>query len=195
MRSRSWRIFCRRNFSDIHAAGLGRPHRAASGDLCDGSLFYHSLQMFDPSLSPHPALGIDHGDVRIGVAATDDFGILAHPVETIDQSKGGSIERIAQLAELRKIRTIVVGLPLRMDGSEGSSAAKVRAFSDQLRERLPSIPLVFVDETLTTSSAAGKLREAGKNARQQKAIIDQAAAVEILNLWMGGGECGVSSDQ
>ena len=72
-----------------------------------------------------------------------------------------------------------------MDGSEGTSAAKVRAFADLLRDRVPTIPLVFVDETLTTSSAAAKLREAGRNARQQKAIIDQAAAVEILNIWMG----------
>ncbi len=135
--------------------------------------------------SPHPALGIDHGDARIGVAATDDFGILAHPVETIDKSKGNAIERIARLAEIRQIRTLVIGLPVRMDGSEGSSAAKVRAFADRLRERIPTVPLVFVDETLTTSSAAAKLRAAGRNARQQKAIIDQAAAVEILNLWMG----------
>lgn len=71
-----------------------------------------------------------------------------------------------------------------MDGSEGTSAAKVRVFAARLRERLPTIPLVFVDETLTTASAATKLREAGRSARQQKAIIDQAAAVEILNLWM-----------
>ena len=71
-----------------------------------------------------------------------------------------------------------------MDGSEGNSAAKVRAFADKLRERLPTIPLVFVDETLTTSTAAAKLREAGRNAKQQKSVIDQAAAVEILNLWM-----------
>lgn len=135
--------------------------------------------------SPHPALGIDHGEARIGIAATDDFGILAHPVETIDQAKGDAIERIARLTEIRGIRTLVVGLPIRMDGTEGSSAAKVRAFADRLRERIPTIPLVFVDETLTTATAAGKLREAGRNARQQKAIIDQAAAVEILNLWMG----------
>lgn len=134
--------------------------------------------------SPHPALGIDHGDARIGIAATDDFGILAHPVETIDQSKGVAIERIARLVELRHIRTLVVGLPVRLDGSEGSSAAKVRAFTEQLRLRLPELPLIFVDETLTTSSAAAKLRAAGRNARQQKALIDQAAAVEILNLWM-----------
>ncbi len=135
--------------------------------------------------SPHPALGIDHGDTRIGIAATDDFGILAYPVETLDQSKGDAIERIVRLAEIRRIHTLVVGLPLRMDGSEGSSAAKVRAFAGQLRERIPTVPLVFVDETLTTSSAAAKLREAGRNAKQQKAVIDQAAAVEILNLWMG----------
>ena len=145
----------------------------------------YGMLIKDVSNSPHPALGIDHGDARIGIAATDDFGILAHPVETIDMSKGDAIEHIARLTEIRKINTLVVGLPLRMDGSEGSSAAKVRAFAAQLNERLPTIPLVFVDETLTTSTAAAKLHEAGRNAKRQKSIIDQAAAVEILNLWMG----------
>ena len=138
-----------------------------------------------PNDSPHPALGIDYGEARIGIAATDDFGILAHPVETIERKRIDPIERIAVLAEARSVHTLVLGLPLRMDGSEGDSAAKVRTFSDLLRERIPTIPLVFVDETLTTSSAAEKLREAGRNARQQKAVIDQAAAVEILELWMG----------
>lgn len=137
------------------------------------------------SASPHPALGIDHGDARIGIAATDDFGILAHPVETIEQAKGDSVERIAQLVAARKIQTLVLGLPIRMDGSEGSSAVKVRAFGDLLRARISTIPLVFVDETLTTSTASAKLREAGRKAKQQKSIIDQAAAVEILNTWMG----------
>ena len=134
--------------------------------------------------SPHPALGIDHGDARIGIAATDDFGILAHPVETIDRAKTDAIERIVQLAGLRKIRTLVIGLPLRMDGGEGASSIKVRKFGKELRGRLPDIPVIFIDETLTTSSASAKLREAGKNAKKQKGIIDQAAAVEILNLWM-----------
>ena len=119
------------------------------------------------------------------MAATDDFGILAHPVETIEVSKGSAVERIAQLTEMRKIRTLVVGLPVRMDGSEGTSAAKVRAFAELLRERLPALPLIFVDETLTTSTAAAKLREAGRSAKKQKSVIDQAAAVEILNAWMG----------
>lgn len=141
--------------------------------------------------SSHPALGIDHGDARIGVAATDDFGILAHPVETIDRAKTDPVGRIEELVSQRKIRTLVVGLPLRMDGSEGDSAAKVRGFAALLAARLPGLPLVFVDESLTTSAAAAKLREAGRKAKQQKSIIDQAAAVEILNTWMEeSGQCG-----
>jgi putative Holliday junction resolvase len=144
----------------------------------------------DPPNSPHPALGIDHGDARIGIAATDDFGILAHPVETIDRAKADPIDRIARIVEMRKIRTLVVGLPVRMDGSEGDSAAKVRAFAELLRERIPTVPLIFVDESLTTANAAAKLREAGRKARDQKSVIDQAAAVEILNTWMEeGGYC------
>ena len=136
--------------------------------------------------TPHPALGIDHGDARIGIAATDDFGILAHPVETIDRSRVDAVERIAQLATARGIRTLVLGLPVRMDGSEGSSAAKVREFASLLITRIPDIPLVFVDESFSTASASAKLREAGRKARHQKGVIDQAAAVEILNSWMGG---------
>lgn len=106
-------------------------------------------------------------------------------METVPQAGGGALDRIVVLAELRKIRTLVVGLPVRMDGSEGDSAKKVREFAAKLQELVPAIPLVFVDETLTTSAASSKLREAGRNAKKQKAVIDQAAAVEILNTWMG----------
>lgn len=138
----------------------------------------------DDTDTPHPALGIDHGEARIGIAATDDFGILAHPVETIGCAGCDPVERIARLAEIRGIRTLVVGLPLRMDGSEGDAARRARKFAAALRERLPAMPLVFVDESFSTASAAAKLREAGRNARRQKTVIDQAAAVEILNSWM-----------
>lgn len=150
-------------------------------------LFEYPISNLNSSLSSHPALGIDHGDARIGIAATDDFGILAHPVETIDRAKTEPLERIAAIISQRKIKTLVLGLPVRMDGSEGTSAEKVRSFAEKLRQRLPDLPLVFVDETLTTSSAATKLREAGRNAKQQKSVIDQAAAVEILNAWMEEG--------
>ena len=134
--------------------------------------------------SLHPALGIDPGDARIGVAATDPLGILAHPVETIDVRKGDPLDRIAALVVQRKIRTLVVGLPLRIDGSEGSAALKVRAFASKLAARVPEVPLVFIDEAYTTMDAAAKLHEAGRNAKRQKAVIDQAAAVAILEAWM-----------
>lgn len=134
--------------------------------------------------SPHPALGIDPGDARIGVAATDPEGILPHPVETIDLRRVDPIERIAALAREREIRTLIVGLPLRFDGSEGSAAEKVRGFGKRLATRLPELPLHYVDEFQTTVDAARKLHDAGRNAKRQKAVIDQAAAVEILNRWM-----------
>ena len=139
-----------------------------------------------PLPSIHPALGIDHGEARIGIAATDDLGLLAYPVETIDCAAHDPIRRIGELAERRGTRTLVLGMPFRMDGSEGTAAAKVRAFAALLRRRLPHTPLVMVDETLTTTSAAAKLQQAGRKTRSHKAIIDQAAAVEILNLWMDG---------
>jgi putative Holliday junction resolvase len=139
----------------------------------------------DPAHSPHPALGVDYGDARIGLAATDDFGIMAHPVETIPLSHRDPLPRIREIAAMRKVNTLVVGLPLRLDGSEGDSANKVRAFATRLAAALPGIPMVFVDESYTTSDSSEKLREAGRKAHQQKGIIDQAAAVEILNRWMG----------
>lgn len=133
---------------------------------------------------PHPALGVDYGDVRIGVAVTDPLGILPHPLETIDRRREDPLARLTSIVGQRGIRTVVVGLPLRMDGSEGDSARKVRAFASQLQSCLHRVPVVFQDETLTTATAAEKLREAGRNARQQKGLIDQAAAVEILKTWM-----------
>ncbi len=134
--------------------------------------------------SRHPALGIDYGEVRVGVAATDMLGILAHPVESILRKRVDPVERIAELAFRRGARTLVLGLPLRLDGEEGSSAAKVRAFGVLLQSRLPDIPLVYVDEFMTTVAAQEKLRSAGRKTVRHRAVIDQAAAVEILNNWM-----------
>jgi putative Holliday junction resolvase len=133
---------------------------------------------------PHPALGIDCGDSRFGIAATDPLGILAHPVETTDVRHADPIPRITTLVAQRGIRTLVVGLPLRMDGSEGTASAKARAFATQLQKQIPGVPVVFADETLTTAAAAEKLRAAGRKTKSHRAVIDQAAAVEILNGWM-----------
>lgn len=90
--------------------------------------------------SQHPALGIDYGEARIGIAATDPVGIMAHPVETIHRQQTDAVTRIVQIVQERGIRTLVLGLPVRMDGTEGSAAAKVRAFGRELSAALPAFP-------------------------------------------------------
>lgn len=132
----------------------------------------------------HPALGIDYGEARIGIAATDACGILAHPVESIHLRRTEPIARIRELVQQKGIRTLVLGLPLRLDGTEGTACTKVRAFGEKLRAALPELPLLYVDEFLTTTAAQEKLHQAGKKAKNFKPIIDQAAAVEILNNWL-----------
>ncbi len=137
-------------------------------------------------MSPYPALGVDYGTARIGVAATDPEGILAFPVESIDVRRVEPVSRIVQLARERGARTLVLGLPLRLDGSEGSACARVRAFAANLQAALGDVPVVFADEFLTTATAQEKLHAVGKKAKNWRDVVDMAAAVEILNGWMGG---------
>lgn len=132
----------------------------------------------------HPALGIDYGEARIGIAATDPVGIMAHPVETIHTQQTDPVARIAAIVRERGIRTLVLGIPVRMDGTEGTAAAKVHAFGETLRTALPGLPMIFIDECLTTVIAQEKLHAAGKKAKQFRPIIDQVAAMEILNTWL-----------
>ncbi len=132
----------------------------------------------------HPSLAVDFGAARIGIAATDAAGILAYPVESIFTDRVEPLERIAELVRSLSAKSLVVGLPLRLDGTEGSSCEKVRTFAARLHERLPELPLFFQDEFLTTAEAQRKLHAAGRKARSFKPVIDQAAAVEILNSWM-----------
>ncbi len=131
----------------------------------------------------HPILGIDHGEARIGLAITDPVGIMAHPLETIQVKTTNPIERIKELIQTRQVKQIVLGLPIRMDGTEGTAAEKIRKFGDELIKQI-DLPLHYIDESLTTVAAAEKLHQAGKNAKKQKSIIDQAAAVEILSTWL-----------
>lgn len=131
----------------------------------------------------HPVLGIDHGEARIGLAITDAVGILAHPLETIQVKTTEPVARIVEVIAERNVQRVVLGLPLRMDGTEGTATEKIRSFGNELLEKI-TIPLVYQDERLTTVSAAAKLHQAGRNAKKQKAMIDQASAVEILTDWL-----------
>lgn len=133
----------------------------------------------------HPILAIDHGEARIGLAATDEFGIGAFPVETIHQAITEPLERIAEIVTERKVKTLLLGLPLKSDGREGEAARKIRVFGEELQEIFPDLPLHFHDESFSTMAASAKLRQAGKKAKNQKDIIDQAAALEILQNYLG----------
>ncbi|MEZ5300317.1 MAG: Holliday junction resolvase RuvX [Verrucomicrobiales bacterium] len=128
------------------------------------------------------ALGIDYGEARIGVAVSDALGMLAHPVETIHRAKvEDPAGRIAQIAGERGAGVVVIGMPYRMDGTKGGAAERVEAFIAALRKALPpGIAIAEVDERLTTVEAQRKLNAAGRGARESRSVIDQAAAVEIL---------------
>jgi putative Holliday junction resolvase len=129
------------------------------------------------------SLGIDHGDARIGLAISDDLGMLAHPLETIHLKDGDPLARIAQIVERDKIGMIVLGLPRNMDGTYGPAATKVRAFADQLKA-LVTCPIKLWDERMTTKAAQRGLHAAGKNTKQSRSVIDQAAAQLILQGWL-----------
>ena len=105
-------------------------------------------------------------------------------MESIHLAHTEPIGRIAELVEKMQIRTLVLGYPLRMDGTEGSACERVRTFGDKLAARFPELPLIYVDEYLTTATAQEKLHAAGRKAKNFRPIIDQASAVEILNNWM-----------
>ena len=124
------------------------------------------------------ALGVDVGTVRVGVAATDAAGVMAFPVETVKAGRAAAV-RVAEIAAERESETVYVGLPRHMGGGEGESAAKARRFAALLAERTPAT-VRLVDERRSTVSASAAMHEAGRSARDQRSVIDQAAAVVIL---------------
>ena len=123
-------------------------------------------------------LGIDVGTVRVGVARSDLHGMLATPVETV-QRGAGDLERVLVIATELDAMELVVGLPLALSGRETASTADARRFAEQLAE-LASVPVRLVDERLSTVSANNAIRSSGKSQKQSRSIIDQVAAVIIL---------------
>ncbi len=130
------------------------------------------------------ALGIDHGDARIGLAMSDELGMMAHPLETVViKDTPDPIAHIAAVVASKDIGTIIIGLPKNMDGTLGNAAEKVRIFVEKLREKV-SCPVRLWDERLTTVAAQRSLHEAGRNAKQSRKVIDQVAAQLILQGWL-----------
>ena len=124
-------------------------------------------------------IAFDYGDVRIGVAVCDPDGILATPLTTL-QSKDPLIKKqIAELIDEYEPVKIYVGKPKLLSGEDGSAVAKVSVFTEMLTSNF-DIPVILVDERLSTVSAARQLRESGINAKDARSVIDAAAAVAIL---------------
>lgn len=144
----------------------------------------------DPASSPDPGrgrrLGVDVGTVRIGVAVSDPDAVLATPVETVmrDRRSAKHVRRLAALVDEYDAVEVVVGLPRTLADRAGSSARDAVEVADLLADRIAPVPVRLVDERFTTLTAQRSLREAGVRARGQRSVIDQAAAVGILQNWL-----------
>lgn len=126
-------------------------------------------------------LGVDVGQVRVGVAISDELGLLAHPVETV--SRRDALKRIATIAQEKNVGAIVIGVPRHMNGSLGESAHDALAFAEKLRE-LVSAEIVTVDERLSTVAANRALAGSGRKTRETRGVIDQVAAQMILQTYL-----------
>ncbi len=136
-----------------------------------------------PAMRRGVRLGLDVGTVRIGVAACDPSGLVATPVATITRSRGPAATDLeAILADVREREAVevVVGLPRGMSGQEGASAAAVRAYAVEVARMIFPVPVRLVDERLSTVSAHRALHAAGRRGRTHRAVVDQVAAVTIL---------------
>ncbi|NAS27309.1 Holliday junction resolvase RuvX [Herbidospora sp. NEAU-GS84] len=130
-------------------------------------------------------LGVDAGSVRIGVARSDPSGLLATPVETVKRGRG-DLDRLAALVAEHEVVEVVVGLPTSLSGRESHAAGAAREFAAALAARVAPVPVRLYDERLTTVTAQANLRQSGRKARNQRDVIDQAAAVVLLQAALDG---------
>lgn len=132
-------------------------------------------------------LGVDVGSVRVGLAASDPSGLLATPVATLarDVARGTDQERVVDEVAEREALEVLVGLPRSLSGREGPAAAAARAYAEQLAARL-AVPVRLVDERLSTVAAHRSLRESGVKGRKQRTVVDQVAAVVLLQAALDG---------
>jgi putative Holliday junction resolvase len=140
-------------------------------------------------------VGIDPGQARIGVAISDEEGSIAFPRETV-QAKGGTVEAARRLQEAlcdEDVSLAVVGLPLRLDGSEGEAARRARVFGEAVAKAL-GVEVVYWDERLTTVAAERSLREMGRRGAKQREVVDQSAATILLQGYLDANKGGTWTD-
>jgi len=131
------------------------------------------------------ALGIDCGQARVGVAVSDEDRCLALPLTTVQRlpSRAETGKAVLRCLESREVDTLVVGLPLTLDGREGTSARHARALGDAIGAALGLEP-IYWDERLTTSEAERSLRASGLDAKASRRVVDQSAAAIILQSYL-----------
>jgi putative Holliday junction resolvase len=136
-------------------------------------------------------LGVDVGKVRVGVAISDPDGILATPVATVARDLSAEPDKVpGDMVEIVRLMTdhdvvqIIVGLPVQLSGTEGAAAIDIRAYSERLAKAVWPVPIALADERMSTVVATRRLAERGVRGRRQRAVVDQAAAVEILQSWL-----------
>ena len=135
-------------------------------------------------------LGLDVGTVRIGVARSDPDGILATPLVTVPRAAAECADRpsdmvlIGRLVAENDAVEVVVGVPISLDGTERHAASVIRAYAERLATVIDPVPVRFADERMSTVVAARRLSDRGVRGRRQRAVVDQAAAVEILQGWL-----------
>lgn len=136
-------------------------------------------------------LGVDVGQARVGLAASDPDGLLATPVETLarDEEHGSDLDRVAAEVRERRAVGVVVGLPRSLSGEEGLAAQRARDYAKSLQRRL-EVPVRLWDERLTTVDAHRALRSSGVPGRRQRSVVDQAAAVLILQAALDARRAG-----
>jgi len=130
------------------------------------------------------AIGIDFGEKRIGVAATDWLGLAARPLEVVASTpRDAAADRVAEIARDREATVRVVGMPVNMDGPPHASEPQVRACARRCAERT-GLPVEFGDERLSTVEAERLMRETGKRRREQKDLVDMFSAAVLLRDWL-----------
>lgn len=128
---------------------------------------------------PGVRLGIDVGTARVGVARCDRDGLLATPVETVPRATGQPVDRVVAIANELDAVEIIVGLPISLAGRETASTADAREFADAVAAA-SGLPVRLMDERLTTVTANDALRRSGRSQRGSRSIVDQVAAVVLL---------------
>ncbi|HEY2204268.1 MAG TPA: Holliday junction resolvase RuvX [Pseudonocardia sp.] len=126
-------------------------------------------------------IGVDVGSVRVGVALGDPSGMIATPLATLrrDERDGSDLRQLAEIVAEYEVVEVVIGLPRTLADREGPAAVAARGYADALTPLL-TVPVRMVDERLSTVVATRALREAGVRGRKQRGVVDQAAAVAIL---------------